>query len=236
MPNKISIRIDGELVHAQLGQTILDVAADCGKKIPSLCSMKGLKAVGSCRLCLVEVDGVGRLLPACTTPVQDGMSVTIENKRLRSYRQMIIELLLAERNHICAVCVANGHCELQTAAATLGVTHTRYAYRFPNHKVDLSHPRYTLDQNRCILCSRCVRACADVEGAHVWEIGGRGIGSQMICELNRKWGESRHCTACGKCVQSCPTGAMAEKGFAVEEMTKRPEPVSRIATFREVRR
>ena len=191
MPSKISIRIDGELVHAQVGQTILDVAADCGKNIPSLCSMKGLKAVGACRLCLVEVDGVGRLLPACTTPVQDGMSVTTENNRLRSYRQMIIELLLAERNHICAVCVSNGHCELQTAAATLGVTHTRYAYRFPHHKVDLSHPRYTLDQNRCILCTRCVRVCADVEGAHVWEIGGRGIGSQTGLRAEPQHGANR---------------------------------------------
>lgn len=235
MPNKLSIRIDGELLHAKVGQTILEVAAENNKRIPSLCNMKGLKPVGACRLCLVQVEGLGRMLPACTTPVQDGMSVTTQNAKLRSYRQMIVELLLAERNHVCAVCVANGHCELQTAAANLGVMNTRYAYRYPAHKVDLSHQRFTLDHNRCILCSRCVRACADVEGAHVWEIGGRGIGSLLVCELNRAWGDSRHCTACGKCVQSCPTGALAEKGFAVEEMTKKPDPVSRIATIREVR-
>jgi bidirectional [NiFe] hydrogenase diaphorase subunit len=180
----------------------------------------------------VEVAGVGRLLPACTTPVQDGMAVTTQSEKLRRYRKIALELLFAERNHVCAVCVSNGHCELQGLAQRLGVTNVRYPYTYPKLPVDMTNPRYTLDQNRCILCTRCVRVCAEVEGAHVWEISGRGVGSRMVCELNRNWGESKYCTSCGKCVQSCPTGALAEKGFAVEEMVKRTEPISRLSDLR----
>jgi bidirectional [NiFe] hydrogenase diaphorase subunit len=180
----------------------------------------------------VEVSGVGRLLPACTTPVQNGMSVTTNSEKLARYRRMIIEFLLVERNHYCAVCVSNGHCELQAMAQKLGVTHVNYPYNYPRLPVDLSHERYVLDHNRCILCTRCVRVCAEVEGAHVWDVMSRGIRSRLVSELNRPWGEARTCTSCGKCVQVCPTGAMAEKGCAVEEMIKREGPITRLATHR----
>lgn len=232
---KISIRIDGELIPATPGASLLETALAHGKFIPSLCHMKGLSSVGACRLCLVEVAGINRLLPACTTPVQDGMSVTTSSEKLRRYRKIALELLFAERNHICAVCVSNGHCDLQGLASRLGVTNIRFPYTFPKVPVDLTHKKFTLDQNRCILCTRCVRVCAEVEGAHVWEVSSRGVGSRLVCELNRNWGDSRYCTSCGKCVQSCPTGALAEKGFAVEEMTKRPEPISRLTDLRGVR-
>jgi len=235
MPQKISLRIDGELIHTAGQRSILEVALEHGKFIPSLCHMKGLASVGACRLCIVEVAGVGRVLPACSTPVQDGMAVTTQSDKLRRYRKIALELLFAERNHVCAVCVSNGHCELQTLATKLGVTGVRYPYTFPKIGVDLTHKKFTLDQNRCILCTRCVRVCAEVEGAHVWDVSSRGVGSRLVCELNRKWGESRNCTSCGKCVQSCPTGALAEKGFAVEEMTKRTEPISRLTAQRGVR-
>ena len=235
MTQKISLRIDGELIHTAGHQTILEVALENGKFIPSLCHMKGLTSVGACRLCIVEVAGVGRVLPACTTPVQDGMAVTTQSDKLRRYRRITLELLFAERNHICAVCVSNGHCELQALATRLGVTGVRYPYTFPKIGVDLTHKKFTLDQNRCILCTRCVRVCAEVEGAHVWDVANRGVGSRLVCELNRTWAESRNCTSCGKCVQSCPTGALAEKGFAVEEMTKRTEPISRLTVQRGAR-
>ncbi|MFN0169206.1 MAG: bidirectional hydrogenase complex protein HoxU [Bryobacteraceae bacterium] len=232
MPQKVSIRIDGEFIKAKDDQTILDAALGSGKFIPSLCHMKGLDAVGACRLCIVEVAGVGRLLPACTTKVQDGMSVTTKSDKLRRYRRMVLELLFSERNHVCAVCVSNGHCELQAMAQKLGVTSVRYPYAYPKLEADLTHSRYVLDHNRCILCTRCVRVCSDVEGAYVWDIGSRGVQSRLICELNVSWGQSQNCTGCGKCVQSCPTGALAEKGFAAEEMTKRKEPISRLAAHR----
>jgi bidirectional [NiFe] hydrogenase diaphorase subunit len=232
LSQKVKVRIDGEYVAASEGQTILEVARASGKYIPALCYMAGLTPVGACRLCIVEVSGVGRLLPACTTPVQEGLSVTTTSPQLSAYRKIALELLFTERNHVCAVCVSSGHCELQALAQELEVTHVRYPYNYPRLPVDTSHPRYVLDHNRCILCSRCVRACGEIEGAHVWDIAARGIQSRLVSELKRPWGEARTCTSCGKCVQVCPTGAMAEKGRAVEEMVKHGEAVGRLASFR----
>lgn len=232
MADKISIRIDGEYVAALEGQTILEVARAGGKYIPTLCWLENITAVGACRLCIVEVAGVGRLLPACTTPVQDGMNVTTNSERLKQYRRMALEFLFSERNHQCAVCVSNNHCELQAIAQKLGVTSVHYAYSYPRLPVDVSHARFVLDHNRCILCTRCVRVCAEIEGAHVWEMSSRGVRSMIVCDMNRPWGESESCTDCGKCVQLCPTGALAEKGFAVEEMVKRDRKLTSLAGHR----
>ena len=231
--SQISVRIDSELYTATEGQTIFQVATENGRFIPSLCHMKGLTSPGACRLCLVEVAGVGRLVPSCTTPVQNGMSVTTDSETLHRNRLMALELLFVERNHVCAVCVSNGHCELQSLAQKLGMTHVRFPYNYPKLPVDSSHPRWVLDHNRCILCSRCVRVCGEIEGAHVWDISSRGINSMLIAEDGQPWGESKSCTSCGKCVQVCPTGALVEKGRAVEEMVKRGGVVAQLAAKRE---
>ncbi|MGB8845562.1 MAG: 2Fe-2S iron-sulfur cluster-binding protein, partial [Terracidiphilus sp.] len=182
--------IDEQEVSARAGQTILEVARENDINIPTLCHLEGLSDVGACRLCLVEVKGSNKLLPACVATVQEGMEVSTNTERLQKHRRTILELLFAERNHLCSVCVANGHCELQTLGQEQGLTHVRLSYRDPDLPVDASHERFTLDHNRCILCTRCVRACAEIEGAHVWDVMGRGINSMIISDLHEEWGKS----------------------------------------------
>ena len=221
-PVKIkTLTIDGKEVSAREGETILQVARENGIDIPTLCYLEGLEPIGACRLCLVEVKGINRLVPACVTQVEEGMEVVTNSERLIKYRQMILELLFSERNRTCSVCVVNGHCELQRLAQRLGVTHIRFPYRYPNLPIDASHERFVIDHNRCVLCTRCVRVCDEIEGAHVWDVMGRGINSRIIADLNQPWGTSEVCTSCGKCVHVCPTGALFEKGKAVAEMEKR---------------
>ena len=221
MARVVTLQIDGQAVSARDDQSILDVARENKVAIPKLCYVTGLSAYGGCRLCLVEVEGSNKLLPACVTTVNEGMQVRTATDRLQSYRRMILELLFAERNHVCSVCVSNGHCELQYLAQSLGVDHIRYPYIYPTLPVDASHSRFVVDQNRCILCTRCVRICDEIEGAHTWDVTGRGADCMVITDLAQPWGESQSCTSCGKCVQVCPTGALSEKGHSVAEMTKR---------------
>lgn len=230
-----TLQIDGEDIGAREDQTILEVAQEHDIYIPTLCHVDGLSEVGACRVCLVEVKGNPKLLPACVTKVQEGMEVFVNTERLRNYRKIIVEMLFSERNHICSVCVTNGHCELQTLAQYLGITHITVPYRHPRLLVDASHQRYILDHNRCILCNRCVRVCDEIEGAHTWDVTGRGAGTKVITDLSRPWGESDTCTACGKCVHVCPTGALFEKGKSVSEMSKRRQFLPYLTLMREGR-
>jgi bidirectional [NiFe] hydrogenase diaphorase subunit len=221
--NIITLKIDGQDVGARSEETILEVARENGIEIPTLCHLDGLSDIGGCRLCMVEVKGQSRLFTACMTSVQEGMEVTTHSPRLDHYRRMIVEMLFSERNHICAVCVSNGHCDLQDLAIGLEVSHVTLPYLYPKMAIDASHARFVLDHNRCVLCTRCVRVCDEVEGAHTWDLMGRGVQSRVISDLAQPWGTSESCTSCGKCVHVCPTGALFEKGASVSEMTKRRE-------------
>jgi len=222
MPARVvTLQIDGHDVSARDDQPVIDVARENGILIPKLCYVAGLSEWGGCRLCLVEVEGSSKLLAACTTKVTEGMQVRTESARLLEYRRMLLEMLFAERNHVCSVCVSNGHCELQSLSQRLGVDHVRFPYVYPNLPVDASHSRFVLDQNRCILCTRCVRVCDEIEGAHTWDVMGRGSECLVITDLSQPWGEAQSCTSCGKCVHVCPTGALSEKGHSVSEMSKR---------------
>jgi bidirectional [NiFe] hydrogenase diaphorase subunit len=228
-----TLEVDGRAITALEDQTIFAAAWDHGIRIPRLCHLGGLSDVGACRLCLVEIEGQKKLQPACMTKVVEEMVVRTDTPALRAHRKLIVELLLAERHHVCAVCVLNGACDLQEVAAHLGVDHVRVRPRYPRLPVDISHERYGLDHNRCILCSRCVRVCDEVEGAHTWDIAGRGRNSRIVCDLDEPWGESSSCTGCGKCVQVCPTGALFSKGKTVAEMNKDRSFLRYIVTARE---
>jgi bidirectional [NiFe] hydrogenase diaphorase subunit len=228
-----TLQIDGRDVSAREDQTILEVARENGIKIPTLCNLDGLAPLGACRVCLVEVKGARRLLPACVTRVEEGMEVLTDTEQLNRYRRRILDLLFTERNHICSVCVSNNHCELQSLAQKLGMDHVRYPYLYPKVPVDASHERFMLDHNRCVLCQRCVRVCDEIEGAHTWDLRGRGIESRVISDLNQPWGTSETCTSCGKCVQVCPTGALSEKGKSVAEMAKRRQFLPYLTMMRE---
>jgi len=224
--------IDEQEVSGLRGQTILEVARENDIDIPTLCHMDGLSDVGACRHCLVEIKGSNKLLPACVATIYEGMEVSTNTGRLQQHRRTILELLFAERNHVCAVCVANGHCELQSLAQQQGVTHVRLPYRNPELGVDASHERFTVDHNRCILCTRCVRVCAEVEGAHIWDVMGRGINSVVITDLHQDWGSSA-CTRCGKCVQVCPTGALFDKSKVGSDHPKYPDFLTLLNQMRE---
>lgn len=230
-----TLEVDGQTITALEGQTIFSAAWDSGIHIPRLCHIGELSSPGACRLCLVEVEGQKSLRASCLTEASEGMVIRTNTPALRAQRKLIVELLFAERNHVCSVCVMNTACELQDLAAQLGVDHIRLTPQYPTLPVDISHERFGVNHNRCILCTRCVRVCDEVEGAHTWDVQGRGRFSTVITDMGEPWGESDTCTGCGKCVQVCPTGALFLKGKTVAEMRKDRSFLKYIVTARKER-
>ena len=219
-----TLRIDGKDVAGTEGQSIMDVAEENGIDIPGLCHLPGIHDRGACRLCVVRIGGSPRLAAACVTQVAEGMDVTAHDEELEEYRRAATEMIFLERNHVCAVCVANNHCELQDMAEELKVTHFDLPRINPQVDVDLTHRLFGLDHNRCILCLRCVRVCDEVEGAHVWDVMHRGLETRVQADMGIPWGESTTCTSCGKCAQVCPTGALFEKGRPVAAGSRHKRP------------
>ncbi len=211
--SNIHLKIDDQQLTATEGQTVLEVCRANGIPVPTLCHHEGLCDVGACRLCIVEVEGQGRPTPSCTTPATDQMVVRTQTPKLENLRRQTIELLFSERNHICPFCPASGNCELQRTAYEHGMDHVRFDYFSPRLPTDNSHPRIALDHNRCILCSRCVRACDEWIGAHVLDFDHRGLKTLLVADDGVPLGESS-CVSCGTCVTVCPTGALFEKRSA----------------------
>jgi len=214
---KVTLTIDGVETTVEEGTTVMAAAASIGITIPGLCQYEGLSTHGACRLCMVQLNGTPKPKPACATPVAEGMDVHTTTPRIQAHRKVMLEMLFAEGQHVCAVCVASGHCELQTLGADVGVDH--YAFDPPDTRlgIDQSHPYLGYDPSRCVLCTRCVRTCAEVEGAFTWGLAGRGREVHLITDLGTPWGESTTCTGCGKCITVCPTGALFPRGTSVAE-------------------
>ncbi len=204
----VKLKIDGSEVEVPEGTTILDAAKAVGIIIPTLCTLEGCTPYGGCRLCMVEIHGSPKFFAACVTPVNTGMDVVTNSDKLKDYRKMALQMILAERTHICSVCVANNACELQKLANELGVDHVMFEREWPREPVDSTHDFLVLDRNRCILCTRCVRVCDEVEGVHTLDLMHRGKDSQVIVDLDQLWGESTSCTSCRKCAKVCPVGAI----------------------------
>ena len=213
----VKLKMDGVEVEVPEGTTILKAAKDNGIDIPTLCNLEGLTSYGGCRLCLVEIHGSPKLFPACSTPVSPGIEVTTNSAQLHEYRKMTVQLLLSERTHICSVCVANDHCELQSLANQLGVDHTMFERNWTKEEIDSTHDFLVIDRNRCILCTRCIRICDEIEGVHTLDLKMRGKDSEVIMDLDDLWEQSSSCTSCRKCAKICPVGAIYIEGKPLDE-------------------
>ncbi|PSJ56945.1 formate dehydrogenase subunit alpha [Kumtagia ephedrae] len=221
---QITLTVDGFTVTVPEGTSIMRASMEAGIAIPKLCATDMVDAFGSCRLCLVEIEGRAGTPSSCTTPVMPGMVVKTQTERLKTIRKGVMELYISDHPLDCLTCAANGDCELQTQAGVVGLRDVRYGYEGDNHVFkrqdgaenfrwmpqDESNPYFTYDPSKCIVCSRCVRACEEVQGTFALTIEGRGFESRVSPGMHQPFLESE-CVSCGACVQACPTATLTEK-------------------------
>jgi len=211
----VKIEIDGLPTTVKAGSSILRAARESGVDIPKLCATDSLQPFGSCRMCLVEVEGRKGYPASCTTPVEAGMKIRTQTDALAKLRRNVMELYISDHPLDCLTCSANGDCELQDMAGAVGLRDVRYGFEGANHldaPTDTSNPYFQFDASKCIVCSRCVRACDEVQGTFALTIQGRGFGSKVSAGISEDFLDSE-CVSCGACVQACPTATLMEKSI-----------------------
>ena len=211
-PAMVQLTIDGHPVSVPAGTSVMRAAAIAGINIPKLCATDSLEPFGSCRICLVEIEGHKGYPASCTTPVADGQQVRTQTPRLADLRRNVMELYISDHPLDCLTCGANGNCELQDTAGAVGLREVRYGYDGANHlqaDMDTSNPYFTFDPSKCIVCSRCVRACEEVQGTFALTVDGRGFDAKIVAGTDEPFLESE-CVSCGACVQACPTATLIE--------------------------
>jgi formate dehydrogenase major subunit len=209
----VTLEIDGVAVTVPEGTSVMRAAAGSGVNVPKLCATDSLEAFGSCRLCLVEIEGRKGYPASCTTPCESGMKVKTQSSKLADLRRGMMELYISDHPLDCLTCPTNGNCELQDMAGVVGLREVRYGYDGDNHfddKKDESNPYFSYDPSKCIVCNRCVRACEETQGTFALTIEGRGFGSRVSASQSQSFMESE-CVSCGACVQACPTATLTEK-------------------------
>jgi formate dehydrogenase major subunit len=211
----VTIEIDGLPATVRAGSTIMRAARESGVDVPKLCATDSLKPFGSCRLCLVEIEGRKGYPASCTTPVEPGMKIRTQTPALAKLRRNVMELYISDHPLDCLTCSANGDCELQDMAGAVGLREVRYGFDGENHlfeAIDDSNPYFTFDPTKCIVCSRCVRACDEIQGTFALTIEGRGFNSKVSASMGENFLESE-CVSCGACIQACPTATLMEKSI-----------------------
>src|SRR5215475_14552929 len=212
---QVTLEVDGITITVPAGSSVMHAAVEAGFSIPKLCATDSLEPFGSCRLCLVEIEGRRGTPASCTTPAENGMKVKTQTPKLAKLRRNVMELYISDDPLDCLTCPTNGDCELQDMAGAVGLREVRYGYAGENHldeKKDKSNPYFTFDPSKCIVCSRCVRACEEVQGTFALTIQGRGFESKVSPSQNQPFLDSE-CVSCGACVQACPTATLSEVGL-----------------------
>ena len=211
----VTIEIDGLPATVKAGSTIMRAARESGVDVPKLCATDSIKPFGSCRLCVVEIEGRKGYPASCTTPVEAGMKIRTQTDSLARLRRNVMELYISDHPLDCLTCSANGDCELQDMAGAVGLREVRYGFDGENHldaKIDTSNPYFSFDPSKCIVCSRCVRACDEVQGTFALTIEGRGFDAKVSAGIGENFLDSE-CVSCGACIQACPTATLMEKSI-----------------------
>jgi formate dehydrogenase major subunit len=224
---QVTLQIDGQSITVPQGTSVMRAAALLGERIPKLCATDTLKAFGSCRLCLVEIEGRKGYPASCTTEVTDGMKVRTRSDKLMQLRRGVVDLYLSDHPLDCDTCPANNHCELQDAARAVGLAATTYGEGCSNRgqPADESNPYFNFNPDLCIACSRCVRACDETQGTLALTIQGRGFASKVSASAAESFMDSE-CVSCGACVEACPTAALSEKSLALKAPSPQPSPTT----------